>query len=221
MRSKKTLVLSALAAGVAAAGLRPGARSAARALTARRQNGTLNVVGDGAGDELALRLAPGDPGTLQLDVGDDGTTDLSFDRSTFTAIHVAAGGGDDQVRIDQINGLFTDDAVTIDGGSGDDTLLGGDGADTLVGGSGHDVVDGHRGRGTPLLGSGDDTFQWDPGDGSDTVEGQGGHDRLAFNGSNASEIMEVRGNGSRVLFTRDIAGVTMDLNGIETLAIRT
>src|SRR5262249_20226580 len=54
-----------------------------------------------------------------------------------------------------------------------------------------------------------------------TVEGQGGNDRVAFNGSNASEIMEVRGEGSHVIFTRDIAGVTMDLNGIETLAIRT
>ena len=32
--------------------------------------------------------------------------------------------------------------------------------------------------------------------------------------------MQVRGNGSRVLFTRDIAAITMDLNGIETLAIR-
>jgi Ca2+-binding RTX toxin-like protein len=221
MRTKKTLVLSALAAGVAAAVLGPGTGSALAAYTASVQNGTLNVVGDGAGDKLALRLAPGDPSTLQLDVGDDGTTDLAFDRSTFTAIHVAAGGGDDQVRIDQTNGLFTDDPVTIDGGSGNDTLLGGDGADTLIGGSGNDFVDGKRGNDTALLGSGDDTFQWDPGDGSDTVEGQGGHDRLAFNGSNASEIMEVRGNGQRVLFTRDIAGVTMDLNGIETLAIGT
>jgi Ca2+-binding RTX toxin-like protein len=220
MRTKKALVLGALAAGVAAAVLGPGAGSALAAYTASVQNGTLNVVGDGAGDRLALRLAPGDPSTLQLDVGDDGTTDFAFDRSTFTAIHVAAGGGDDVVRIDQINGLFTDDSVTMDGGSGNDTLLGGDGADTLIGGSGNDFVDGNRGNDTAPLGSGDDTFQWDPGDGSDTLEGQGGSDRLAFNGSNASEIMEVRGNGSRVLFTRDVGGITMDLNGIERLAIR-
>src|SRR5262245_44103334 len=221
MRSKKMLVLGALAAGVAAAVLGPGAGPALAAYTASVQNGTLNVVGDNASDKLALRLAPGDPNTLQVDVGDDGTADFSFDRSTFTAIHVAAGGGDDQVRIDQINNLFTDEAVTIDGGNGNDTLLGGDGADTLIGGPGNDFVDGNRGNDTALLGPGDDTFQWDPGDGSDTVEGQGGHDRLAFNGSNANEIMEVRGDGSRVLFTRDIAGITMDLNGIETLAIRT
>ena len=41
-----------------------------------------------ASDKLALRLSPGDPGTLQLDAGEDGTVDFSFDRSTFTSIDV-------------------------------------------------------------------------------------------------------------------------------------
>ena len=145
MRSKKALVLGTLSAAVAAAVLGPGAGTAFAAYTAGVQNGTLNVVGDNAADRLALRLAVGDPNTLQVDVGDDGTADFSFDRSTFTAIHVAAGGGDDQVRIDQIGGTFTDEAVTIDGGNGNDTLLGGDGADTLIGGAGKDFVDGNRG----------------------------------------------------------------------------
>src|SRR5690348_8231929 len=178
MRSKKALVLGVLAAAVAAVVLGPGAGSAFAAYTASVQNGTLNVVGDGASDKLALRLAPGDPNTLQLDVGDDGTADFGFDRSTFTAIHVAAGGGDDQVRVDRVNGLFTDKAVTIDGGRGNDTLLGGDGDDTLIGGPGADFVDGNRGNDTALLGGGADTFQWDPGDGSDVVEGGNGADRL-------------------------------------------
>jgi Ca2+-binding RTX toxin-like protein len=221
MTGKKALVLGALIAAIAAAVLGLGAGPAFAAYTASVENGTLNVVGDRASEKLALRVAPGDPNTLQIDVGDDGTADFTFDRSSFTAIQVAAGGGDDQVRIDQSGGLFTDEAVAIDGGSGNDTLLGGDGADTLIGGPGNDFVDGNRGSDTALLGGGDDTFQWDPGDGSDTVEGQGGSDRLAFNGSNAGEIMEIRGEGSRVLFTRDIAGITMDLNDIETLAIRT
>ena len=49
-------------------------------------------------------------------------------------------------------GTFTDEAVTIDGGNGNDTLLGGDGADTLIGGAGKDFVDGNRGNDTALLG---------------------------------------------------------------------
>jgi hypothetical protein len=69
------------------------------------------------------------------------------------------------------------------------------------------------------MGSGNDTFVWNPGDGSDTVEGQGGHDTLDFNGSNAPEKIDVSANGSRVRLFRDVANVTMDLNGIEGLNV--
>ena len=197
-----------------------GAHSALAAYTANVHNGTLEIAGDRASDKLALRLAPGNPNTLQVDVGDDGTPDFSFDRSTFTAIHVQGGAGNDQIRIDQSNGTFTDEAVTLDGGSGDDTLLGGDGADVLIGGSGDDQVTGGRGADTAFLGSGQDTFTWNPGDGSDTVEGQDGRDAMQFNGANVNEQMSVSANGRRVRFTRDVGNITMDMNGIEDLNVR-
>src|SRR5690348_18491631 len=135
MRSKKALVLGVLAAAVAAVVLGPGAGSAFAAYTASVQNGTLNVVGDGASDKLALRLAPGDPQTLQLDVGDDGTADFAFDRNTFTAVNVQGGGGD-STRSDQHNGLLPDDAAAPDGGGRRDTPRGGGGAATPLSGSG-------------------------------------------------------------------------------------
>jgi Ca2+-binding RTX toxin-like protein len=181
--------------------------------------GTLQITGNGASDKLALRLDPNAPNILQVDVGEDGTTDFAFDRNTFTAINVQGGGGNDEIRIDQSGGSFADDAVTLDGGAGNDTLIGGDGNDTLIGGSGDDHVDGGRGSDTALLGSGDDTFTWDPGDGSDTVEGQGGHDTMQFNGSNAPERIDLSANGSRVRLFRDVANITMDLNGIENLDV--
>ena len=81
------------------------------------------------------------------------------------------------------------------------------------------TIDGGRGSDTALLGSGDDTFTWDPGDGSDTVEGQGGHDTMQFNGSNAPEHIDLSANGSRVRLFRDVANITMDLNGIENLNV--
>ena len=197
-----------------------GAQSALAASTAEVHNGTLQITGDHASDRLALRLAAGNPNTLQVDVGDDGTPDFSFDRSTFTAIHVQGGAGDDQIRIDQSGGAFTDEAVTLDGGSGNDTLTGGDGADVLIGGSGDDQVNGGRGSDTAFLGSGQDTFTWNPGDGSDTVEGQDGRDAMQFNGANVNEQMSVSANGRRVRFSRDVANITMDMNGIEDLNVR-
>ena len=155
------------------------------------------------------------PTVLEVDVGDNGTADASFDRSLFTAISVSAGGGNDRVRIDQVNGAFTDEAVTIDGGPGNDTLLGGDGGDFLIGGPGNDFVDGNRGDDLALMGEGNDTFHWDPGDANDTIEGQDGLDTLDFNGANIAERIDISANGGRVRFSRDIANVTMDLDDVE------
>src|SRR5262249_43504515 len=74
---------------------------------------------------------------------------------------------------------------------------------------------GGKGDDVAFLGNGDDTFVWNPGDGSDIVEGQAGIDTLQFNGANLIENIDISANGARVLFTRDVANITMDLNGIE------
>ena len=51
------------------------------------------------------------------------------------------------------------------------------------------------------------------------VEGQAGTDTLVFNGSNASENIDISANGSRVRLFRDVGNVTMDLNGIEHIQL--
>ena len=218
---RRALVLSALVGTLFAAILGLAADQALAAYTAKVEAGTLKITGDGAGETLVLRLQSGSLTTLEVDVGGDGTADFSFDRTTFTAIDVDARGGDDEVRIDQSGGAFTDELVTLNGGGGNDTLLGGDGADVLLGGNGSDFVDGNRGADQAFLGDGSDRFQWDPGDASDIVEGQGGDDQLDFNGSNAGERIELTANGTRVLLTRDIAAINMDLNGTERFNVRT
>jgi hypothetical protein len=91
----------------------------------------------------------------------------------------------------------------------------------LIGGPGNDSITGGRGSDTALLGSGADTFTWNPGDGSDTIEGQDGNDTEVFNGSNASEHIDLSANGSRVRLFRDVANITQDMNGIENLALST
>ncbi|HTP18858.1 MAG TPA: calcium-binding protein [Solirubrobacteraceae bacterium] len=217
-RRRRALVAGAVGGACLTAMLGFAANPAAAAYKAQVQSGTLQIVGDGANDKLELLTAPDNPNILELDVGEDGTIDFAFDRSTFSAIDVQAGGGNDEVRISPEAQL---DNVTIDGGAGDDTLIGGNGDDTLIGGPGNDVIDGGRGTDTALMGAGNDTFVWDPGDGSDTVEGQGGKDLLQFNGSNASEHYDISANGSRVRLFRDVASVTMDLNGIEALNLET
>jgi len=211
---RRALGTGAVAGALLIASLGFAADQAKAATTAHVQAGTLQITGNGASDTLAVTFDPATNRVL-LDVGEDGTVDFSFDRSTFTAIDIAAGGGNDDVRVGNAVG-----PVTIDGGAGSDTLTGGDGADTIVGGAGNDTVTGGRGNDVVQLGSGNDTSVWNPGDGSDTIDGQDGRDALAFNGSNVGEKMDVSANGPRVRLFRDVGNVTMDLGGIETLNVK-
>jgi Ca2+-binding RTX toxin-like protein len=140
---------------------------------------------------------------------------FSIDIGTTENLVLNANGGDDVITAG--NGLADLVKLTIDGGAGNDTITGGDGNDTLIGGDGNDVITGGRGADTARLGAGDDKFVWNPGDGSDIVEGQDGTDTLVFNGANIAEQISISANGSRASFTRDIANITMDLNGIERI----
>ena len=180
------------------------------------RHGLLSIEGTNAADAITLRLKAGDPSTLQVDVGDNGSADFKFARAKVSAISVDAGGGNDVVRIDESNGLFTDTIpTTLAGGPGNDSLSGGSGAETLVGGDGNDRIDGNKGNDLALMGAGDDTFVWDPGDGSDTVEGQDGSDAMLFNGAAAAEHVDLSANGSRLRFFRDAGNITMDTAGVE------
>ena len=143
---------------------------------------------------------------------------FSIDIGTSENLVLNANGGDDSFSA--TGNLATLIKLTVDGGANNDTILGSNGADILLGGDGNDFADGQQGNDVGFLGAGDDTFQWDPGDGSDVVEGQAGTDAMAFNGSAANERMEARANGGRVLFTRDVANIVMDLNDLETIDAR-
>jgi hypothetical protein len=226
---------AALTAGVVLAATSAGADSTSASPAARGQHNphslqsrqnrptafvahdTLTVRGTNGRDALALRLAAGDPNTLEVDFGDDGSAELRFDRATFGSIEVSLGSGSDRFRVDQVNGAFADEALTVLAGSGDDTMDGGDGVETFYGESGADAVDGNRGNDIGILGTGGDSFRWDPGDGSDVVEGGTGNDTLDFNGANVAENMQLVPNGRRSLFLRDVANIRMDMDDVEQL----
>jgi Ca2+-binding RTX toxin-like protein len=210
----ETLVVAGLLTG----GYAASAQAAPPAYKVKVQHQVLNITAPRAGDDLALRLAPGDPQALQVDVNADGSADFQVARNRFDAIHVEAGSGNNNVRIDDANGAFTDTTrTTIDGEGGNDSLVGGLGVETFRGGSGNDAVDAGRGNDVVDLGSGDDSFVWLPGQGSDTVEGGPGSDVMSFVGNDADEQFDVSANGSRVRFTRNVGTIVMDLDGIEEI----
>ena len=138
--------------------------------------------------------------------------------TSFVATHVTLAAGAD--TLGATGNLAPLTQLTVDAGSGADTVNGGNGADILLGGSGNDTLDGNQGTDTVLAGTGNDTMQWDPGDASDTLEGQDNRDTLRFNGSAIGEQIAVSANGGRVRLTRDIAAITMDLNDVEAVIVR-
>ena len=221
LAASAVVVAAAVAAGVVAGQGSAAADGEAAKASHRRGQGTimrpklkrgeLRVTGTNASEKIALRLRAGDPGILEVDAGDDGSAEFAFERSEIARIAVSARPGDDLVRIDEANGVFTDQIeTTLAGGRGNDTLAGGRGVETLLGGIGNDSIDGNAGNDVSLMGAGDDTFVWDPGDGSDVVEGQAGTDTMLFNGANVAEQVDVTANGDRLRFFRDLGNITMD-----------
>ena len=140
---------------------------------------------------------------------------FSIDIGTSEQLVLNANGGNDSFSA--TGNLSTLIRITVDGGAGNDTILGSNGIDLLLGGGDNDFVDGQQGNDVAFLGAGNDTFQWDPGDGSDVVEGQEGTDRLLFNGSAANEQFTASANGGRVLFTRNVGNIVMDLDDVESI----
>jgi Ca2+-binding RTX toxin-like protein len=176
-------------------------------------NDTVEVNG-GNGAEVFTTTANGtrvrfdrlDPAPFSIDIG------------TSENLFLNANGGNDSFSA--TGNLAALIKITVDGGTGNDTILGSNGADLLTGGDGDDFVDGQQGNDIVLLGAGNDVFQWDPGDGSDSVDGQDGNDTMIFNGSAGDEIFQASANGGRVLFTRNLGNIVMDLDNIEQMDLR-
>ena len=179
----------------------------------------IGVVLDGGAD-IDTVTTNGTSGADTFSIGAAGSNVLvgngvgQFYEAVTENLRVNGLGGNDTITGG--NGIALLTSLTIDGGGGNDTLIGGDGSDVIVGGKGNDVVAGGRGNDVALMGAGNDTFVWNPGDGSDTVEGQDGTDVLDFNGANVNENVALSANGSRLRFTRDVAAIVMDVNGVET-----
>src|SRR6266511_679938 len=166
-------------------------------------NGTevFTVTANGA----RVRFDRTDPAPFTIDIG------------TTENLVLNMNGGDDSFSA--TGNLASLIKLTVDGGTGNDTILGGNGNDMLIGGDGNDFIDGNQGNDTALLGAGDDVFQWDPGDGNDTVEGGDGTDTMLFNGSggadtvivnatNGDDIIDVFGAGTSV----SVVGLSAQIN---------
>jgi Ca2+-binding RTX toxin-like protein len=222
-----------LASGLAGLVLAAPAGASTSAVFVQGQ-GVLTVFGDSAAN--AITVSRDAAGVIDINGGSVDIHGATATVGNVDLIRVFGGAGDDTISLDERSGalpqadlfgglgndrLFGGSAADrLDGGAGDDVLEGGRGNELLVGGDGNDFVDGNVGADTGVLGDGNDVFQWDPGDGSDVVEGQAGDDTMLFNGAGGAETFNISANGNHALFTRDLGGITMDLDGVEHVDTR-
>jgi Ca2+-binding RTX toxin-like protein len=102
--------------------------------------GTLRIVGSPGNDRFDMtNLSEGEVGAwFDMDVGSglDGEGDL--DITSFERFEFALGGGDDQVRIDELGGFAP--PMKLVGGPGNDVLPDGTAGDEIHGGTGRDLL---------------------------------------------------------------------------------
>jgi Ca2+-binding RTX toxin-like protein len=183
------------------------------------------TAGDGQADAVIVNGSNGSDvvdivggGTSASVIGLAARVHIANSEGANDALVVNALGGDDEVTATTLPaGVIK---VTIDGGAGEDSLLGSQGNDVFLGGGESDFVFGDNGNDVAFMGAGNDVFQWNAGDGNDTLEGQDGQDEMLFFGANVAENIDVFANGGRVLFFRNVANVTMDLDDVESIDFR-
>jgi Ca2+-binding RTX toxin-like protein len=183
------------------------------------------TAGDGQADTVTVNGTNGDDvidvvgaGTSASVLGLAARVNITNAEGANDSVVVNALGGDDTVRATTLPADVI--KLTIDGSLGEDELLGSQNADVIRGGDNDDFVFGDNGNDVAFMGAGGDAFQWNPGDGNDTLEGQDGHDSMLFFGANIAENIDIVANGGRVLFLRNIASVTMDMDDVESIDFR-
>jgi Ca2+-binding RTX toxin-like protein len=146
--------------------------------------------------------------------------------STTERFQVNGLGGNDSVS--SVDGVGARTLLSVDGGTGADTVSGSDGPDLILGGEDNDVLSGgggddrivgDRGSDTMNGGAGDDTLVWNNGDGTDVVNGDTGRDDVEVNGApTAGDIFTVQPNGARIKFDRtNLVPFTLDIGSSETM----
>src|SRR5205814_7994453 len=103
-------------------------------LAATLANGVLSVVGSNHADKISVTRSGAN---IVVKFGNKGK---NFAAAQVSSINIRARNGDDRVSVNKNIAN-----VSIDGGTGDDTLLGGGGGDIISGGAGDDEIKGRGG----------------------------------------------------------------------------
>jgi Ca2+-binding RTX toxin-like protein len=203
-------------------------------VSASAAGGVLTVLGDNGNN--AITVSRDLAGNLLVNNGAVAITGSPATVATITSIHVSGLDGNDNIALDETNGVLP--AASISGGNGNDTVTGGSGADVLNGDAGNDVLFGKAGNDTLNGGDGNDSLTggtgsdqvngdagndrmiWNNGDGTDINEGGDGIDTTEVNGGTAGESFQANAVNGRVVFQRTTqVAFSINIGGGENLVL--
>jgi hypothetical protein len=140
--------------------------------TAIVTDGVLTITGTRRRDEIVVELDSNN--ATQLIVTANGQSG-NFNVDLVSSIRINARGGNDVVTVSEVNGrIFC--PVTVDAGTGNDTITTGSGDDVILGGEGRDFISAGAGDDQITGGNGKDDLSG--GDDNDVLLGGNGKDNL-------------------------------------------
>jgi len=158
-------------------------------------NAISRISSSNSSETVDFQMTPGGRITIRTGAGDDQVTASDLDPVHASSLTIGGESGNDTLDASAMT-----NAITVTGGSGDDSLTGGFGNDVVNGQSGDDVLRGGSGDDGLLGGSGRDLL--DGGDGSDRLRAQGySGDTLV--GSGGSDLLNGGGGTDRVSIQGD------------------
>ena len=176
--------------------------------------GILSVFGDTAANDIVVS----DDGSGNLIVTNNGNpvnvTGGAPTLANTSQVRVFGADGDDLIDVSGVNLTYGTQTykTSIDGGSGNDTIIGSDQRDNILGQNGDDSILGGDGNDNISAGAGSDTV--DAGDGNDIVSGQGGDDSI-IGGAGADSL--IGQEGADTIFAVDGEGDWVRGDSLDTI----
>jgi Ca2+-binding RTX toxin-like protein len=152
--------------------------------------------------------------------------DFFVDMGTVERLTINPLAGDDKL----VTNADVTLPITVDAGSGNDTITtgagadlvqGGEGVDTLNGAAGGDRILGNPGNDVANGGAGDDTLVWNNGDGTDDLNGDDGLDRIEDNLGAADDVSQLKTVGTKVRYDRVNAPFGLNIASSEVFELNT
>lgn len=202
-------------------------------------NDAITLIDDGAlGMRVNSLISPNidfklPTGSLSINSGNgnDTVTAQSVDPLYVGTITVNGSEG-----ADVLDATLSIKAVTLLGGTGNDTLTGsnladslagGDDSDTIFGRNAVDTIEGGLGVDSIVAGNGDDQILWTSGDGNDAINGNVGNDTLTIFANDSTEIPDnitIHDSGIRVTASGQANGnessFALDLGTVEIITVQ-